>query len=118
MTQLDKLEMLNSQWKSFANCKNEEAKEYAKTILMYLMSKQKTPIEEIKSDTHHIKIPIRRYGRLVEINIFSVKDCDIIFYEDANASTSTHRLEVVDYFGDTQILFEMFFYEGISKIDY
>ena len=66
MTQLDKLEMLNSQWKSFANCKRDDAKEYAKIIIMYLMSRAQTPIEKIISSTFHIRVPIQKYDRKIK----------------------------------------------------
>lgn len=117
MTQLEKLELLDSQWKMFATCKNEIAKEYAKTLMMYLLSKGKiSRVEKISAASYHIGLSIRKHDRDVNVYIYGESDCDIDFYLPGSDKL-THTLERVDYFGEVEIMIEMFFAEGMPHYE-
>lgn len=116
MTQLDKLEMLNSHWQAFARCGSDDVKDYAKILIMYLITKQKIGIENVSSSNYAIELLLKRQSRKVLISVYGKGDCDIHFVEDEDQTVAT--LDATDFFGIAEILIEMWFREGMVQIAY
>lgn len=120
MNQLDKLKILDSNWKAFKLCTNSDTVEKAKTILLYAVSRGIDVASVIALD----KSILLKYGRSDHNKkcMIAIKEnalCDIYFInENYEKYAATYRTLIdTEFFGISEIMIEMYLCEKEENVN-